>query len=124
MKCVYLVFAGLLIFSTSSFAKQSAGLPACTVKMFDEFNMPISQVEWTDEFYTGMIIGNSLGILVTASLGNNQLMSLWIRDKRPQHPNGMFTFMDFASGREQRHSLYLANGYHIEASCKWIVNTK
>ena len=115
---IYTLFV-LMAGSFPAFATETQGLPSCKVQMLDEFNMPVTEVEWKDSFYSGMIIGNGLGILVTASLGNDQVMSLWIRDKRPQHPNGMFSFVDLSSGRPQRHALYLANGYHIESTCQW-----
>lgn len=122
MKNLVYALLGLLVGVGPAFATNEAmGLPACTVQMMDEFNMPVTKVEWKDTFFSDMMIGNGLGILVTASLGRDQVMSLWIRDKKAQ-PNGMFSFVDLSSGREQRHALYLANGYHVESVCKWVTD--
>ncbi len=123
MKNIIYTLLGLFIGASTALAADVTGLPACKVQMMDEFNMPVTEIEWKDSFYSGMIIGNGLGILVTASLGSNQVMSLWVRDKKTQ-PNGMFSFVDLSSGREQRHALYLANGYHIETACKWVSEQK
>lgn len=117
MKTLLLTFVMLL--SVPSFADQQTQGPLCISKMFDEYNYPVAEKKWMQHVFVGMIEANGLGVKISTSLGNDQIMSLWIRDKRTPNPNGAFAFVDLSSGREQKNALYLANGYHVEVTCRW-----
>lgn len=106
----------LSFLSASAFAE--AG-PACKALMLDSQNTPVAKKEWKETVFIGIIEGDGIGIRISTSLGDNQIISLWIREKREPYPNGAFSFVDLSSGREQKNALYLANGYHIEVTCRW-----
>jgi len=113
MKTIIFIFS---LFGAVAFAEPG---PACKALMLDTQNTPVAKLEWKETVFIGMISGDGLGIKISTSLGNNQVMSLWIREKREPYPNGAFSFVDLSSGREQKNALYLSNGYHVEVTCRW-----
>ncbi len=67
----------------------------------------------------GHLEGASVPVLITTSVGNNKIMSLWVREKREQSQAGMFSFVDLSSGTEQFLKFYMADGYAVAVTCIW-----
>ncbi len=112
------IFSLLLLASTFAYANDG-GLPACTADVHDEKNYPVQTLNWKTDFYTDTMRTLSRTMLITTSLGLNQVMSLWVREKVSGYPTGMMVFVDLSSGKEQSHRLYMPDGYSVAVRCIW-----
>lgn len=111
------LFAALL-FLTSTLAFADEGRPVCVAELNDEVNTPVFRVEWSEVLYMGAVRTPTRTILVSTSLGDNKVMSLWVRDKR-EKPNGMFSFLDLSTGRDQYMRFYMDDGFSLGVTCRW-----
>lgn len=113
---------GIIIFTALFFQileAKAEGLPSCYAELNNEFNEVIAKQEWTEDLYIGSIEGASQVVLISTSLGENQIMSLWVREKTSSRPNGLFSFVDLSSGRKQYSRFYKADGYSVGVTCQW-----
>ena len=101
------------------FAKENKGIPNCRAELNDSVNTPLSKISWKKDFFQGEINGASSPVLITTSLGNNQIMSLWVREKKIKDFAGMFSFVDLSSGREQYMRFYMSDQYSVGVHCQW-----
>ncbi len=101
------------------FAKAAlASTVSCRAELNNEVNTIVGQAQWQDPFYMGAIEGDGMAFLVTTSLGNNDIMSLWVREKKLDGKAGMFSFVDLSSGRDQYSRYYVENGFSIGVVCR------
>lgn len=112
-----LVFV-ILMFPPLSFAAE----PGCRAQLNNEVNQVITQISWNGSFYMGVMEGATYPVLITTSLGNDQIMSLWVREKRTSNQAGMFSFVDLSSGKEQYLRFYMQDGYSVGVTCQWMAN--
>lgn len=98
-------------------AAEAKSLPVCRAELSDDLNNSISQIEWQQELYMGVIQGAPVPVLISASVGDQNMMSIWVREKTAD-PNGVFSFMDLSSGREMSMRFYMANRYSVEIRCQ------
>ena len=120
-----LFFVLFLIFGWVGFAQAAddqGGLPKCQAEVRDDVNATVSTLEWRQDLFIGAIEGASQTILISTSLGNDKIMSLWVREKKDSHPNGMFSFVDLSSGREQYFRFYMADRFSVLVKCIWSPN--
>ena len=95
--------------------------PACQAELNDEMNQVLARTEWQEQVYLGSISdGVNRPILISTSAGNDKVMSLWVREKSEGNPNGMFSFVDLSSGKEQYLRFYMANGQSVGVRCLWV----
>ena len=114
-----IVLIAFLFISTNVVASDKGGLPKCKAELNDEFNQLISKSEWKENLYLGSLTGASQAVLISTSLGNDQIMSLWVREKQEKKQVGMFSFVDLSSGKDQYLRFYMADGYSVGVTCKW-----
>jgi len=114
-----IILCAFFLFPTLSFSADTVGLPACAAKLIDSIGMPISSLKWKEDFFMGSISGASNTVLISTSLGYDQVMSLWVREKKESNPAGMFSFVDLSSGRSQYLNFYMADGYSVAVTCVW-----
>lgn len=117
---------GFLVAMVVSFpvlASDKGGLPSCKAELNDDLNTPVARLDWKEDLYMGSVSTPTRGILITTSLGNNQVMSLWVRDKQNK-PNGMFSFVDLSSGKDQYLRFYMDDGYSLGVTCRWEADSR
>lgn len=106
-----------LLFSLSAFAGE---FPNCRAEMNDALNNVVARDEWEEDMHLGSISdGVNPAVLISTSAGDNKVMSLWVREKAEGNPNGMFSFVDLSSGREQYLRFYMASGMSVGVTCSW-----
>jgi hypothetical protein len=114
-----IIFLFFIFGTLASFAGENPGLPLCQAELRNDMNTTIAKTNWNQDFYMGHLEGATNAVLITTSLGNDQIMSLWVREKRQANQAGMFSFVDLSSGREQYMRFYMADGYSVLVNCKW-----
>lgn len=115
-----LIAAVLISISNTSWAAEEEGLPFCTAELNDPFSFTVvAKTEWREDFFIGEIEGATQTVLITTSLGYDQIMSLWVREKRQSNQAGMFSFVDLSSGKPQYLRFYMADGYSVGVTCQW-----
>ena len=103
----------------NSVAVASPSLPACHAELKDENNGLVSKIQWQEDLFMGHLEGASNPVLITTSVGNDKIMSLWVREKKEQNQAGMFSFVDLSSGKEQFLKFYMADKYAVAVTCQW-----
>lgn len=98
---------------------EELGLPLCKAELNDPVNTLVNKTEWRQDLYLGSIGGATQTVLISTSLGNDKIMSLWVREKREENQAGMFSFVDLSSGRDQYMRFYMADGYSVGVTCRW-----
>ncbi len=112
-----MTFFFALLFSLPAFAGE---FPTCRAEMNDAVNNVVAREEWEKDMYVGSISdGVNPAVLISTSAGDNKIMSLWVREKTGGNPNGMFSFVDLSSGREQYLRFYMASGMSVGVTCSW-----
>ncbi|MFA6237956.1 MAG: hypothetical protein WC635_11550 [Bacteriovorax sp.] len=106
-----------LLLSSTAFAGEN--LPVCHAQLFDEYNTLVSEAEWQEDLFMGTLEGASVPTLITTSVGNDKVMSLWVREEREEGQAGMFSFVDLSSGKEQFLKFYMADKFAVAVSCIW-----
>lgn len=119
MKFTLLFLAQL--FATPAIASEQGGLPLCKAEVRDEMNQTVSSLVWREDLFIGKIEGASQPILISTSLGDNKIISLWVREPK-EFPNGMFSFVDLSTGREQYFRFYMADRSSVQVICQWDPN--
>lgn len=114
MKKMFLVLA--LLVSSSTFAEN---LPSCHAELFDEYNTLISEVKWQEDLFMGTLLGASVPTLISTSVGNDKVMSLWVREDLEDGQAGMFSFVDLSSGKEQFLKFYMSDKFAVAVTCIW-----
>lgn len=110
-------FLFALLFSPLALAGE---FPHCRAEMNDAVNTVVARSEWEQDLYIGSISdGVGPAVLISTSAGDNKVMSLWVREKAEGNPNGMFSFVDLSSGREQYLRFYMASGMSVGVTCAW-----
>jgi hypothetical protein len=109
----------LLLFFLSSSAFANEGLPHCKASLHDSVNQTVNSKEWQESLYLGSLGGATHTVLISTSLGHEQIMSLWVREKKEKDQAGMFSFVDLSSGKEQYMRFYMADGYSVSVTCRW-----
>lgn len=118
---LFFTLSAFLLFSAPALADSPGGLPRCKAEVRDEVNMTVSSLEWKQDLFIGKIHGASQPILISTSVGDHQIMSLWVREDKAI-PNGMFSFVDLSSGREQYYRFYMADRFSVLVTCQWEAN--
>lgn len=116
MKFIF-TLVGLLVCAHAALAI-NADQPFCKAELNDELNNPLAKLEWQENLFMGSMRTPSQTILITTSAGNEKIMSLWVREKKDK-PNGMFSFVDLSSKREQYLRFYMSDGYSVGVTCRW-----
>lgn len=115
MKILSFLFAACL--SSPAFAETT--LPSCHAQLMDEYNGVVSESKWQEDLYMGHLEGATTPILITTSVGNDKIMSLWVREKKTERQAGMFSFVDLSSGKEHFLKFYMADKYAVAVTCVW-----
>lgn len=110
---------GCLILFSSFTVLANDTLPSCKAELKDENNTLVSKVEWQEDLFMGHLEGATLPMLITTSVGNDKVMSLWVREKKQKNEAGMFSFVDLSSGKEQFLKFYMSDGYAVAVTCQW-----
>lgn len=92
-------------------------IPTCRATLNDNVNSTLSELTWKQDFFTGFLKGASNPVLITTSMGDDKIMSLWVREKA-EKAAGMFSFVDLSSGREQYMRFYMADGFSVGVTCR------
>lgn len=119
-----LLAAVLFLAPIYSFAAEEPGVPSCKAVVYDGVNYPIERLEWEQKIFTGSIQTPSRTVLITTSLGNKQVMSLWVREKKEGHPSGMNVFLKLSPERDQDMRFYMVDGYSVGVKCRWQAGTR
>lgn len=69
-------------------------------------------------FYGSFFWVATTSILISTSVGNDIIMSLWCV-KKIKGQAGMFLFVDLSSGKEQFLKFYMADSYSVAVTCIW-----
>jgi hypothetical protein len=115
----FIIFALFLYSQIAAAAINQEGLPSCRAELNDENNMLIQKIEWREKLFMGSIEGATRPVLITTSLGDHQIMSLWVREKTNTEPYGLFSFVDLSSGREQYLRFYMSNRFSVGVTFVW-----
>ncbi|MGE0632075.1 MAG: hypothetical protein AB7O96_06685 [Pseudobdellovibrionaceae bacterium] len=105
-------------FCLQAFEVRAQDLPFCQAELNNEFNEVIAKNEWREDLFIGAIEGATQTVLISTSVGNDKIMSLWVREKTPSRPNGLFSFVDLSSGRKQYSRFYMADGFSVGVTCQ------
>lgn len=116
---IFFVLATFL-FSANVFALEPEGTPYCRADLSDTIGVVVTEMEWQQDLFMGKIAGASVPVLISTSEGDNQVMSLWVREDVAGYPNGMFSFVDLSDGREHGMRLYMRDGFSVGVKCRWM----
>ena len=115
------IILGLLLGAYSGADNLDKGRAACKAEINDDVGQPLGDSAWVEETYIGHIETPGRVILISTSMGFDKQMSLWVREKtQSPYPWGMYTFMDFTSGRPQYGRFYLPNGISVGVTCEFV----
>lgn len=112
-----LTFLSTILLSSAVYADST--LPSCHAELVNDFNEVVSETKWQEQLFMGHLEGATTPILITTSVGNDKIMSLWVREKKTEGQAGMFSFVDLSSGKEQFLKFYMADKYAVAVTCIW-----
>lgn len=92
--------------------------PLCHAQLKDEVATVVAEARWQEQVFIQTLSGDQQQIKISTSVGNQNVMSLWVRNDLEQpKPHGFFTFIHFAPKQEQKFWFYLDSGYFVEITC-------